>query len=56
MQMLRAYVLPMKEHQAVCDNIFTEKQRLKNKLTTQPKVLLNLMAGLDCREVFQIKK
>lgn len=51
-QIRRAHLLPMREHTTICDNVFTERQRLKNKLATQAKVLLNLFAGFDCREVF----
>ncbi|KAL7078972.1 hypothetical protein ACQ4LE_001048 [Meloidogyne hapla] len=50
-QIRKVYVLPMREHTTICDNVFTEKQRLKNKLATQAKVLLNLFAGFDCKEV-----
>uniref|UniRef100_A0A915MK86 MICOS complex subunit n=1 Tax=Meloidogyne javanica TaxID=6303 RepID=A0A915MK86_MELJA len=50
-QIRKVYVLPMREHTTICDNVFTEKQRLKNKMATQAKVLLNLFGGFDCKEV-----
>lgn len=50
-QIKRAYLIPMKEHSIILHNLFTDKQRLMNKLTTQSQMLSKLFAGLDCNEV-----
>jgi hypothetical protein len=50
-QIKRAFLLPMKEQTVTFDNIFTEKHRLKNRLSTQARLFLNMFAGLDCQQV-----
>lgn len=49
-QIKRAFLLPMKEQTVTFDNIFTEKHRLKNRLSTQARLFLNMFAGLDCQQ------
>lgn len=45
------HVLSLREHAAVCENVFLEKQRLKNRVTAHSRALCSLFSALDCREV-----
>uniref|UniRef100_A0A914HFL2 MICOS complex subunit n=1 Tax=Globodera rostochiensis TaxID=31243 RepID=A0A914HFL2_GLORO len=47
----RCFVLSLREHAVVCDNVFNERNRLKNRVTAHAKLLTGLLAPLDCHDL-----
>uniref|UniRef100_A0A183BJ04 Cell cycle checkpoint control protein RAD9B n=1 Tax=Globodera pallida TaxID=36090 RepID=A0A183BJ04_GLOPA len=47
----RCFVLSLREHAMVCDNVFNERDRLKNRVTAHAKLLVGLLAPLDCHDL-----
>ncbi|KAL3068525.1 hypothetical protein niasHT_030816 [Heterodera trifolii] len=47
----RCFVLSLREYAMVCDNVFNERQRLKNRVTAHAKMLATLLSPLDCSDL-----
>ena len=51
---LKCFVIPLRESIMACDNVFDDKNRLENRVVMHGRQLLHFLNGLDSSEVFFI--